>query len=58
MVKIKLPENLLTEEEKKELQQAVLQGGQIEKTRRSGCMIILIIPLIISITMVCLINFK
>lgn len=31
MVKIKLPENLLTEEEKKELQQAVLQGGQIEK---------------------------
>ena len=58
MVKIKLPEDLLTEEEKKELQQAVLQGGQIEKPRRSGCMIILIIPLIISITMVCLINFK
>lgn len=28
------------------------------KSRRSGCMLILIIPLIISITMVCLINFK
>ena len=43
-IKIKLPEDL-TE-------------GEIKEPRRSGCMLFLIIPLIISIAMVCLINFK
>jgi len=56
MVEIKLPEDL-TEEQEKELQQ-VLYGGPIEKPRHSGCMLVLIIPLINSITMFCLINFK
>ena len=52
MGEIKLPEDL-TEEQKKKL-----MGGPFYKSRRSGCMLFLIIPLIISITMVCLINFK
>ena len=43
-INIKLPESLT--------------GGEIKEPRRSGCMLVLIIPLIISITMVCLINFK
>ena len=56
MGEIKLPEDL-TEEQKKELQQA-LHGGPFRESRRSGCMLVLIIPLIISITIACLINFK
>ena len=43
-IKIKLPKSLT--------------GGEIKESRRSGCMLILIIPLIISITIACLINFK
>ena len=43
-IKIKLPEDLT--------------GGEIKEPRRSGCMLFLIIPLIISITIACLINFK
>ena len=44
----------LTEEQRKKL----FEGGDIlEEPRRSDCMLVLIIPLIISITMVCLINF-
>ncbi len=52
MGKIERP---LTEEEKKKI---VMMGGPFYESRRSGCMLVLIIPLIISITMVCLINFK
>ena len=55
-IKIKLPEELkLTEEEKEKI---IMRGGPFYESRRSGCMLVLIIPLIISITMVCLINFK
>ena len=65
-IKIKLPEDLTEEQKKKgitvtEEQRKKLMSfscpGDIEP-RSSGCMLILIIPLIISITMVCLINFK
>ena len=52
MGEIKLPE-ILPEEEKKKL-----MGGPFYKSRRSGCMLVFIIPLIISITIACLINFK
>lgn len=44
----------MTEEQRKKLMSF---PGDIEP-RRSGCMLVLIIPLIISITMVCLINLK
>lgn len=36
----------------------VILGGPFEESRRSSCMLVLIIPLIISITIACLINFK
>ena len=45
----------MTEEQRKKL----FEGGDIlEEPRRSGCMLVLIIPLIISITMACLVIFK
>lgn len=53
----------MTEEEKKKIQkwieEEIANGytGCIRK-RRSGCMLVLIIPLIISITMACLVIFK
>ena len=50
----------LTEEQKEKMLEAfnnIGYTGCIRK-RHSGCMLVLIIPLIISITMVCLINFK
>lgn len=59
MVEIKLPENLLTEEKKKRLQKVIEEStlsGRIEP-RRSGCMLILILPLILSLTMIFLISF-
>ena len=46
----------VTEEQRKKLM-SFSCPGDIEP-RSSGCMLILIIPLIISITMGCLINFK
>ena len=57
----------MTEEEKKKIQKWIeeeiannndgIRMGGIEP-RRSGCMLVLIIPLIISITMACLVIFK
>jgi len=50
----------LTEEEKEKIIEACRNIGYTGciRKRRSGCMLVLIVPLIISITMVCLINFK
>lgn len=64
MAKIKIDFDKLnfTEEEKKKIEEHLNNNiGQLSgciKSSRSGCMLVLIIPLIISITMVCLINFK
>lgn len=52
-MKIKLPDNL-TDEEIEELRRT--KGGCIEEPRRSGCMLILILPLILSLTMIFLIS--
>ncbi len=61
MGEIKLPEDL-TEEEKKKIEEDINNNiGQLSgciKSPRSGCMLVFIIPLIISITIACLINFK
>ena len=46
----------MTEEQRKKLM-SFSCPGDIEP-RRSGCMLVLIIPLIISITMACLVIFK
>ena len=60
MGEIKLPEDLLTEEEKKQLRKTIEEtrgtmGGI--PSHRSGCMLILILPLILSLTMIFLISF-
>lgn len=47
-IKIKLPEEL-TEEEKEKIR---MMGGPFREPRRSGCMLILILPLILSLTMI------
>jgi hypothetical protein len=53
-IKIKLPEELkLTEEEKEKI---IMMGGPFREPRRSGCMLILILPLILSLTMIFLIS--
>ena len=52
MGEIKFPEDL-TEEEKKKI-----MGGPFYEPRRSGCMLVFIIPLIIPITIACLVIFK
>ena len=61
-IKIDFDKLNLTEEEKKKIEEQLNNNiGQLSgciKSSRSGCMLVLIIPLIISITMVCLINFK
>jgi|GEM_PF-1717341 len=61
-IKIDFDKLNLTEEEKKKIEEDINNNiGQLSgciKSPRSGCMLVLIIPLIISITMVCLINFK
>jgi len=61
-IKIDFDKLNLTEEEKKKIEEDINNNiGQLAgriKSPRSGCMLVLIIPLIISITMVCLINFK
>lgn len=60
-IKIDFDKLNLTEEEKKKIEEDINNNiGQLSgciKSHRSGCMLVLIIPLIISITMVCLINF-
>lgn len=56
-INIKSPEDL-TEKELKKLQKAIEEStlsGRIE-SRRSGCMLILILPLILSLTMIFLIS--
>lgn len=62
MAKIKIDYDKLnlTEEEKKKIEEDINNYGLSGciKSPRSGCMLFLIIPLIISITMVCLTNFK
>lgn len=61
-IKIDFDKLNLTEEEKKKIEEDINNNiGQLAgciKSPRSGCMLVLIIPLIISITMLCLINFK
>lgn len=49
-IKIKLPEDLPEEEKKR------MMGGPFRESRRSGCMLILILPLILSLTMIFLIS--
>jgi hypothetical protein len=59
-IKIDFDKLNLTEEEKKKIEEDINDNklsGCI-KSPRSGCMLFLIIPLIISITIACLINFK
>lgn len=61
-IKIDFDKLNLTEEEKKKIEEDINNNiGQLSgciKSPRSGCMLVFIIPLIISITIACLINFK